>query len=115
KWCRSPLARDSGIGVWRRARAFVTMRAFSMPRRGISRGYLLAFLVVAGAYLGAGKGGIELSVARFVITPVWAPSGIAVAALLLGGMRLWPAVTLGAFLANVTSGTGAPIALGIAV
>src|ERR1043165_3239280 len=91
------------------------MRPFSMPRRGISRGYLLAFVVVAGAYLGAGKGGIELSVARFVITPVWAPSGIAVAALLLGGMRLWPAVTLGAFLANVTSGTGAPIALGIAV
>ena len=78
------------------------------------RRYALALLVVAGAYLAAGKLGIELSVARFVITPVWAPSGIAVAALLLGGARLWPAVALGAFLANVTSGTGAPIALGIA-
>src|SRR5947207_771815 len=91
-----------------------------MPRGGVmgvvqrDRRYALALLVVAGAYLAAGKLGIELSVARFVITPVWAPSGIAVAALLLGGARLWPAVALGAFLANVTSGTGAPIALGIA-
>src|SRR3989454_6034474 len=91
-----------------------------MPRAEITRllrphrRYALAFVVVAGAYLAAGKLGIELSVARFVITPVWAPSGIAVAALLLGGARLWPAVALGAFLANLTSGTGAPVALGIA-
>ena len=35
-------------------------------------------------------------------TAVWPPSGIAVAALLLGGRRLWPAVWAGSFLANLT-------------
>jgi integral membrane sensor domain MASE1 len=33
-------------------------------------------------------------------TAVWLPSGIALAAILLGGYRVWPAVWLGAFLAN---------------
>jgi signal transduction histidine kinase len=35
-------------------------------------------------------------------TAIWPPSGIAVAALLVAGGRLWPAVWLGSFLANVT-------------
>jgi integral membrane sensor domain MASE1 len=64
----------------------------------------------------AAKLGIELSVAHGVITPVWAPTGIAIAALFLFGTRLWPAVTIGAFLANVTSdasiGVSAAIAIG---
>ena len=34
-------------------------------------------------------------------TAVWPPSGIAVAALLIGGGRLWPAVWAGSFLANI--------------
>jgi PAS domain S-box-containing protein len=64
-------------------------------------------LPVAGlaiAYLAAAKVGLELSVAQGVVTPVWAPTGIALAALILLGVRLWPGVLLGAFLANVTSG-----------
>jgi signal transduction histidine kinase len=35
-------------------------------------------------------------------TAVWPPSGIAVAGLLLASPRLWPAVLVGSFLANVT-------------
>ena len=35
-------------------------------------------------------------------TAVWPPSGIALAALLLGGTRLWPAVFIGSVLANLT-------------
>ena len=35
-------------------------------------------------------------------TAVWPPSGIAVAALMLGGPRLWPAVWVGSFIANLT-------------
>jgi len=56
------------------------------------------------AYVSAAKLGIALSVAHGVITPVWAPTGIALAALVLYGPRLWPAVALGAFVANATSG-----------
>jgi PAS domain S-box-containing protein len=64
----------------------------------------------------AAKLGIELSVAHGVITPVWAPTGIAIAALFLFGTRLWPAVAVGAFVANATSdasiGVSAAIAIG---
>jgi PAS domain S-box-containing protein len=56
------------------------------------------------AYVTGAKLGIETSVAHGVITPVWAPTGIALAALVLYGPRLWPAVALGAFVANATSG-----------
>jgi PAS domain S-box-containing protein len=76
--------------------------------------YLLQLGVVATAYVAAGKLGIALSVAHGVITPVWAPSGIALAALLIFGRSLWPAVLVGAFLTNATSGADAPVAAGIA-
>jgi PAS domain S-box-containing protein len=78
-------------------------------------GIAFRFALISGAYVGAAKLGINLNVAHGVITPVWAPSGIALAALLLFGLRYWPAVALGAFVANLTSDAGTVVALGIAV
>jgi len=75
----------------------------------------LAFLGVAGAYYGSAKLGLELSVAHGVITPVWPPTGISLAALLVFGPRLWPAVALGAFASNATSGVSLAVAAGISV
>ena len=75
----------------------------------------LLMSVLFAAYVSAAKLGIELSVAHGVITPVWAPTGIALAALVLFGLRLWPAVALGAFVANVTSGAAPVDAAFIAV
>jgi len=71
--------------------------------------------VVIAAYVGTAKVGIDLDVAHGVITPVWAPSGIALAALVILGLRYWPAVAVGAFVANVTSDSSAGVAAGIAV
>ena len=72
--------------------------------------------LLAGLYVGAAKLGIELDVAHGVITPVWIPSGLSLAALLLFGYSMWPGVALGAFLANATSdfpfGWAAGIAFG---
>ena len=89
-------------------------------RRALSlgRGRLRAaawFVLVTGSYLAAAKLGIHLNVSHGVITPVWAPSGISLAALFLLGLRYWPAVALGAFLANVTSDVSAAVAAAIAV
>lgn len=53
------------------------------PRRP---GYWFAASVIASAYAAAAKFGISLPVADGVITPVWAPTGIALAALLLLGL-----------------------------
>jgi integral membrane sensor domain MASE1 len=52
-------------------------------------------LAVVTAYVGSAKLGLALSVEHGVITPVWAPTGIALAALVLFGRSLWPAVAIG--------------------
>ena len=72
--------------------------------------------LLAAAYFGAAKLGLTMAFVAEQVTAVWPPTGIALAALLLFGYRLWPGITLGAFLANVTAneplGTAAGIALG---
>ena len=54
------------------------------------------------AYFGAAKLSLPAAMEPGYATAVWPPSGIAVAALLLAGSRLWPAVFAGSFAANVT-------------
>jgi len=86
-----------------------------LPRPTPNARYVVSLLGLAGAYVGAAKLGLELSVARGVVTPVWAPTGIAIAGLFLFGRRLWPAVALGAFVANAISGASILESAGIAV
>jgi signal transduction histidine kinase len=53
-------------------------------------------------------------VSRFAAL-VWPPTGIALAALVLVGYRLWPGVALGAFVVNAWIGAPVLVALGISV
>src|SRR5436190_2408469 len=46
---------------------------------------------------------------------VWLPTGIAMAAVLLGGFRLLPAVFVGAFFVNVTTAGSVATSLGVAL
>ena len=85
------------------------LRRIAAPRS------LLTLAIVTGLYFGAAKIGLHLSVAHGVITPVWPPTGIALAALLIFGPRMWPAVAAGALLANATSGVSIWVAAAIAV
>ena len=59
-------------------------------------------VVLAAAYYIAGKLGLLLAQVNASVSPVWPASGIALAALLIWGLDLWPAVLVGAFLVNVT-------------
>src|SRR5215510_16395903 len=72
--------------------------------------------LLAVAYFGLAKAGLALASVHPSASPVWPPSGLALAALLLWGARVWPAIALGAFLANVTTfgnfATSATIAAG---
>jgi PAS domain S-box-containing protein len=77
--------------------------------------YAVRLVAVAALYYGGAKLGLALSVAHGVITPVWPPTGIALASLVLFGRQMWPAVAVGAILANATSGASIPVALGISV
>jgi PAS domain S-box-containing protein len=88
-------------------------RELTKPVERLRYAVLAAALFVA--YVIAAKIGIELEVAEGLITPVWAPTGLALAALVLYGRRLWPAVALGAFVANATSGASVPEAAFISV
>jgi MASE1 len=47
-------------------------------------------------------------------TPVWPPTGIALAAILILGYRVWPGIFLGAFLVNITTAGSIATSIGIA-
>lgn len=74
-----------------------------------------AVVLLAVAYYVAGKLGLTLAFVHPSSTAVWAPSGIALAAFLLFGYRVWPGVLLGAFFVNWTT-LGTPLtSLAIAI
>ena len=71
--------------------------------------------LLALAYVAFGRLGLALDAVSGFATLVWAPTGIALAALLLGGTRLWPGVALGALIVNLWAGAPLAVACGIAV
>ena len=82
------------------------------------RGGLVAFLELAGltlAYVALAKLGLMMDAVAGFATLVWPASGLSLAALLLRGQRLWPAVALGAFLSNLWVGAAPLLAAGIAL
>jgi len=76
----------------------------------------LAWLLGLAAvyYLGA-KLGLRFAYINSSVTTIWPPAGIALAAFVLFGYRVWPAIFGAAFLANFPT-TGAVLpSLGIAI
>jgi len=80
--------------------------------RSPSRLLLIAALGVL--YFTAGKVGLYVAYVNPSASPVWAPSGIALAGLLLLGRRAWPAILLAAFAVNETTAGSVVTSLGIA-
>lgn len=66
-------------------------------------------------YVLAAKLSLRLAYLHPSASPVWPPTGIALAALLLLGMRFWPAIGAGAFLVNLTTAGSVLTSLGIAL
>jgi signal transduction histidine kinase len=67
-------------------------------------------------YIAAGKLGLSMAFLNASASPIWPPTGLALAAMLLVGYRLWPAALVGAFVVNLTTAgtiyTSAVIAAG---
>jgi PAS domain S-box-containing protein len=57
----------------------------------------------AAAYIGAGLVGTRLAVAPGSASAMWPPAGIALAAVLAWGPRVWPGILIGAFAANLAT------------
>src|SRR5438034_9893458 len=71
-------------------------------------------LALAAAYFVVAKIGLRYATIGPSISPVWPPTGLAVAALVLVGPGYWPAILLGAFLANATTSIPVLAAAGLA-
>jgi PAS domain S-box-containing protein len=83
------------------------------PSAGRWRGPATA-AAVAVLYVLAGKLGLSFAFIHASASPVWPPAGLALAALLVLGPRLWPAVFAGAFVVNATTAGSIATSLGIA-
>src|SRR5207245_1974356 len=82
-----------------------------MQERAARLGVTLGVGVV---YVVAGKLGLAFAIVHASATPVWPPTGIALAAMLLLGRGIWPVIFVGAFLVNVTTAGSVLSSLGIA-
>lgn len=79
---------------------------------------LFHYLTLAGVavvYFFAAKLGLSLAFINASVSPVWPPTGVAMAAVLLLGYRIWPGILLGAFLANFLTPVPIATAGGIAI
>lgn len=95
----------------------MTLPASAPPQGPRPAGARLALelALVTALYFLAGKLGLSLAFGNTSASAVWPPTGIALAALLVLGSRLWPAVFAGAFLVNVTTAGTVGTSLGIAL
>lgn len=59
-------------------------------------------LLLALIYFLSGKIGLLMAIPPGLATPVWPPSGIALASIVLLGTRTWSGIWIGAFLLNAT-------------
>src|SRR2546430_4316024 len=85
-------------------------RGTALPAlRWVARG-----LALAAAYFVVAKIGLRYATIGPSISPVWPPTGLAVGALALLGPGYWPAILLGAVLANATTSIPVLAAAGIA-
>src|SRR3989442_10817297 len=93
----------------------MTNRSFSLAPMSQSLRRVALLFGLAAAYYVAAKLGLRFAYINSSVTTVWPPAGIALAAFVLLGYRVWPAILGAAFLANVTT-TGAVLpSIGIAI
>ena len=76
---------------------------------------MLTIGIVTVVYIIAGKLGLMLAYVNASASPIWPPTGIALAAIVLLGYRAWPAIFIGAFLVNLTTAGNLATSLGIAI
>jgi PAS domain S-box-containing protein len=75
----------------------------------------VAVALLAVLYFVVAKLGLLAAVAQAVVSSAWPPAGLALAALVLLGIRYWPGIAIGALLLNAASGVPLAGAAGIGV
>jgi PAS domain S-box-containing protein len=75
----------------------------------------LELCIVGAVYFALAKIGLALASINPSASPIWPPSGFALAAVILRGYRVWPAVLVAAFIANATTAGSLATSLAIGV
>jgi two-component sensor histidine kinase len=88
---------------------------YQLPKNLPERAAMLRLCALALAYFLLAKLGLAIASLHPSASPVWPPSGLALAAVLLFGNGVWPVIALGAFLANATTFGSIPTSLIIAL
>ena len=88
-----------------------------LPRRTARdwASWVLKVVVLALVYHLAARVGLQLAYVQINTSPVWPPTGIALAALLTFGIEIWPGVALGVLLGSLLTGAPWPIAVGFTI
>src|SRR3989449_7543813 len=93
----------------------MTNRSFSLGPMSQSLRRVALLFGLAAVYYFAAKLGLRFAYINSSVTTIWPPTGIALAAFVLLGYRVWPAILGAAFLANFAT-TGAVLpSIGIAI
>ncbi len=87
----------------------MTEITFRSPR------YFVIAAAITVVYFTAAEFGLSLASIQANVSPVWPPTGIAIAALLIFGRNFWPAILAGALAANLLTPASFPTAAGIGV
>jgi signal transduction histidine kinase/ActR/RegA family two-component response regulator len=74
---------------------------------------VIELFAITIVYALVAKLGLALAIASDQVSVIWPASGLGLAALVLRGRRLWPAIAIGSLVANLTSGAPVTAALGI--
>lgn len=81
----------------------------SGPKSSAPQAYLRAIIygleiaIIAIVYIGLANTALLIPTIAAVQTPLWPPTGVALAILLLRGHRIWPAILIGSFSASAMS------------
>ncbi|MCJ7738655.1 MAG: MASE1 domain-containing protein, partial [Anaerolineae bacterium] len=75
--------------------------------------HLAKLLILAIIYHLAARLGLRMAYVQPNTSPVWPPTGIAIAALLLFGDNLWPGISLGVLIGSLLTGAPVSLALGM--
>ncbi|MFP2927236.1 MASE1 domain-containing protein [Pyxidicoccus sp. 3LG] len=76
--------------------------------------HLLEVLALALVYFAVGRLGLSVATVGGNVSPVWPPTGVALAALVLLGPSRWPGIFLGAWAVTWSTGVTLPVSVGVA-
>src|SRR5215813_10115397 len=86
------------------------------PRTTFRRGpnYIAGLIGIGLTYFVLAKSGLAFALIHPSASPIWPPTGFALAAIVLWGYRAWPAIFLGAMMANAATNGSMSTAISIA-